>query len=603
MRFRLLTFFLLLICCGWTAFAAAQGGGRSTSRGSGPSLPASGGLSSPSPIPSFPSGVKTVHAEDEAKVEFKSTTVLVQVPAVVTDKSGNHIHGLTQGDFVVLEGGKEQKIATFEEVVASFSPLPSAPPRGNQFSNFAVGEKQEPRPVTIVLLDTVNTPLLDQSYGRRELLKYLSRNLDSTDVSGLAIITGHGLKVVQRLTGDSARLVEALKKVGNEAPAMTGISADAQAAALTGDVTRFDPASLLNGGDALSVLQDFVSTPEAEIASYQQDRAIETTLQGFLELAWSLSGVPGRKSVVWATGGFPFYLDSASAVPGGYDSLLYERTMYTLNEGQISIYPVDVRGLVSLTPGADVGGSRLTAGARPDAAMRRASNRSWLQYSTIETLRDFAEMTGGKGFYNSNDIAGGFKRAKEDSSSYYLLTYYLDTRNNKPGWRQLKVKLKEKDNNKKAEVRARTGFFVTNATMNPDISKKTELDIAARSSFDSTGLPITVSWLGTANDADKKKVQFGVQVAPSALTLGENNLLNFDCLVTAYGNKDGKAVQRLEKTVRGNISADRVPKFQTQGVGFRNELDLAPGEYIVRFVVRDDVTGRLGSVSAPLSVK
>ncbi|PYX38708.1 MAG: hypothetical protein DMG75_03115 [Acidobacteria bacterium] len=67
----------------------------------------------------LPSAPITQHADQESKVEFRTETVLVQVPVVVTDKSGNHIHNLAKDNFRVFENGKEQKVAAFEEIVAN----------------------------------------------------------------------------------------------------------------------------------------------------------------------------------------------------------------------------------------------------------------------------------------------------------------------------------------------------------------------------------------------------------------------------------------------------------------------------------------------------
>ena len=79
------------------------------------------------------------------------------------------------------------------------------------------------------------------------------------------------------------------------------------------------------------------------------------------------------------------------------------------------------------------------------------------------SLKNFAEMTGGVAYYNTNDLAGALGRAVQDSSSYYLLSYYLDHHDNKPGWRKLQVVVARKD----AEVRARAGYLVTDVAVNP----------------------------------------------------------------------------------------------------------------------------------------
>jgi VWFA-related protein len=593
---------LILQLCLFPAVAAAQHGGGGGSHG-----PVNKGSNSPNPTPEpsfLPGNGGTLHAEDESRVEFKSDVVLVQFSVMAVDKAGNHIPGLKKEDFQVLENGKEQKIATCEEVVANKSPITTKKSE-SEFRNLAAGPGEQPRSILIVALDLVNTPILDQTYGRKELLKFLGKNLDSSQIFGLVTITSKGVTVIHGLTGNSKELIEALNKVNSELPAMTGVSEDAQIASVSGDVPALDPLALVNGGGStLGMLENFANAGDTPLATFKQEAAIETTMNAFLGIAWSLEGIPGKKSVIWATGGMPFYLDSPSTVPGGYLSALYERTMAVLNESNISVYPVDVRGLLNSSLEAEPSRRNMpTSGrARANDPMAQASNRSWLNTSTTDTLRDFAAMTGGRAFYNNNDIAGLFKRAVDDSSSYYLVSYYLDTKNTKPGWRQLKVKLVDKEKGKNSDIRARTGFLVTNATANPDIARKSDLDFALVSPFDSTGLPITVRWIGSSADGSKKKVQFGLELPINSITLGAQNLLNFDYIALAYGAKDRKEVDRISKTIRGNIPPDRLPMFQTKGVSFRNELELGPGEYTVRFVVRDDVTGRVGSVSAPLTV-
>jgi len=581
------------------------GGGKGTG-GTGTSHAAPGSATNGvSPEPSFISSSSSQRAEDEQKVEFKSDVVLVQVPVVIVDKAGNHIPNLKKEDFVLLESGKEQTITAFEEVTANKSLLPAPESAPGVFHNIALAPGGQARSVMVVALDTLNTPMLDQTYGRRELLKFLAKNLDSSQIFGLVVISSKGLSVIHGLTGNSKELIEALNKVGSEQPAMTGISTDAQVASVSGDPPVFDPIAFATGtGNSLGMLENFATSADASVATFKQEAAIETTLNAFLGIAWSLQGIPGKKSIVWATGGMPFYLDSPSTIPGGYLSSLWERTMTVLNESNVSVYPVDVRGLLNYSLEAEPARQNMPThgSSRANDAMRQATDRSWLNTSATDTLREVAAMTGGKAFYNNNDVAGLFKRAVDDSSSYYLIGYYLNTKNTKPGWRPLKVSLRDKEKDRNSEVRARSGFLVTNATMNPDITRKSELDFAVLSPFDSTGVPITVRWLTTSGDGSKKKVQFGLQMPGSGLTLGAENLLDFDYMALAYTSKDRKEAGRLTKTIRGNIPVDRLATFQTQGVNFRNELELEPGNYIVRFVVRDDVTGKVGSVSAPLTV-
>jgi VWFA-related protein len=545
----------------------------------------------------------TVHlssASDEGKVEFRSQSVLIQVPVVVTDKSGSHLRGLNKEDFTILENGKPQNVSTFEEITSSTTPLvtPAAAPAG-QFRNLAIDSSQ-PRNVVVVALDTVNTPFLDQTYGRRELIKYLAQNVDPGQVMALMVITTHGLKVIQGLNGDPAKLADALKRVSGELPALTGVSAESQETALAGDSQQLSQAvGASSGSDSvLGSLNSFVEHGDAIEAQFYQSNAIETTMNGFLGIAWSLSGVPGRKSVIWATGGFPFAMDSPSTVPGGYLSLLYERTMLALNDAQISVYPVDVRGLVN-SPSFVGGRSSGISGGIP--ANRQTTSRMWLNQAKIDTLNDFADMTGGKAFYNTNDIAGSFKRAADDASSYYLVGYYLDTSNNKSGWRKLQVRVAG-NNKKDVEVRARNGFFVTNATMNPLLSRDRDMSNALHSPIEGTGVPMTVQWVGLAADGDKKKAVFAAHMPGGGLSFeGARAQMNFDFAALAY-DKDGKEAGHTERNYTPIVPEAQLASVKTDGMNFRNALELAPGKYTVRFVVRDNLTGKVGSVTAPLTV-
>jgi VWFA-related protein len=579
--------------------AAAQGhGGGHSSGTTTPSIPR--GTTSPANGNSsnnIPGAVPIESADKEGKIEFRTQSILVQVPVVVTDSYGSHVRGLKQEDFRIFENGKEQKVSTFEEVVSTNAKFPVVAAKPGEFSNLTLSE-QQPRTVTVIALDTVNTPFLDQYTGRHELVKYLANSLDSGQVLALVIITSHGLKIVQGLTGDSTKLLELLRKAGGEMPAMQGVDIDARADANAGDIAPISMSSFES--DPSAAMDAFIEHGDAIYSQFQQQNAIETTMNAFLGIAWSLSGVPGRKSLIWATGGFPFNISSPSAVPGGYLSTLYERTMQALTAAQISVYPVDVRGLVNTSP---IGDARQSHASTGPALARQINNRSWLQQNTIDTLNEFADMTGGKAFYNTNDLASSFKRAADDASSYYLAGYYLDTHNNHAGWRKLKVEVDKKD----TEVRARKGFFVTNATIHSEMTRNSDLAYALTSPIEGTGVPLTVTWVGSSGEGAKKVAQFLVRMPPNSVSIesaGGQNHLNFDFATAAFANdsKDGKPVLTSAKTINAPLSDAQLATLRTSGVGFRNSMELSPGQYTVRVVIRDNVTGKVGSVTAPLSV-
>jgi VWFA-related protein len=526
-------------------------------------------------------------ADLQEKLKFRSQSILVQVPVIVNDKHGSHVHGLTKNEIHVLENGKEQAIRVFEEKFAVEGDFPVAPSHAGEFHNLVLSD-QQPRTVTVIALDTVNTPYLDQVIGRQQLLKYLAESLDSSKATALMVMTSHGLEVVQGLTGDTMHLVEALKKVSSEPEAMYGVSPETQADAAESNLSL--PDAFTPGA-----LSQFIRYGDAEVGRIKQEEAIETTLNSLMEVAWALSGVPGRKSLIWATGGFPFELTTPTSLPAGSLGFLYQRTIDALAEAQVSVYPVDVRGLTSADSGIGP-----HVGAWSQAERTRVA---WLQATTLDTMDDFADLTGGKAFYNTSDLATSFKRAADDSSSYYLVGYYLNMQNKNPGWREIKVKVDRKD----VQVRARKGFYATNGSIKMEEVRRTDLRYALTSPIEGTGVPVSVQWLGQSNDKGAtRKEAFLVRLPVDGLSpdpAGPNKF-NFDVAAAVYpaNSKAVKPTATLAKTFTPSLSDAQLASVRASGIGFNDAFDLAPGAYAVRFVVRDNVTGKIGSVTAPLTV-
>jgi len=277
---------------------------------------------------------------------------------------------------------------------------------------------------------------------------------------------------------------------------------------------------------------------------------------------------------------------------------LYERTWQLLNDAQIALYPVDVNGLTTNTPSASI--RNPNSRNRPDAYYRSAS---WRQMDTQATLQTFAAATGGRAYYNSNDLAKGFQDAVRDSSEYYLLSYYLDRSNTKPGWRKLSVKVKRDH----VEVRARSGFFVTQTTVNPEHSRDSDVASALTSPLNYTAVPLVANWdsVAVSKEAGKTQVRYVVVIGPDLglIDVANNNHVVLDVVAVAK-TPEGKPVgQPVGRRVDVHATPDQLAAFREKGLNYRGALDLAPGEYTVRIVVRDSFSGRIGSIAAPLKVE
>jgi len=544
---------------------------------------------------------------------FKAQSTLIEVPVVVTDKSGNSIHGLKRNDFTVLENGKEQKISFMEEVKAATGKMAMASAPGT-FSNIYL-QADQPHCVTAIVLDTINTPFSDQAYARSQLIKYLSKNISPGQAIMLLLISNKGLVTLSDLTTDSAAVVQALRKVNGEVSAMETFSGETQAMAanaghtgigigsgMAGPMDLASPAAQLapNGGaaisnmaDTLSRLRNFLLSGDTVEAGYWQARATEVTFRSFLSIALSLSGIPGRKSVVWLTGGFPFLLDSPTARPSDSAlSRLYVRTLEALNEAQISVYPVDARGIVDL-PIADGSQRAMLFGPR---LMGEATSLQELELSKTAMFNTFADMTGGKAFYNNNDLTSGIRHAVEDSSSYYLLGYYFDRRN-KANWQKLQIKVQRPD----VKVRARSGFLVAETAKERDLTQRPDINFAMDSPLDSTGVAFQVHLRAVGVDPNgMKKTAFEI-VVPEAEVVDETNKNRFD-VQFAWQTGTGGKFNRFQQGVKGALDAATLAKVRAEGVRYGNTLELQPDSYQLKFVVRDNLSGKIGSVSAPLAL-
>jgi hypothetical protein len=228
---------------------------------------------------------------------------------------------------------------------------------------------------------------------------------------------------------------------------------------------------------------------------------------------------------------------------------------------------------------------------------------SWKNLDTQSSFETFASMTGGRAYYNSNDLVKGFRDAVNDSAEYYMLGYYLDRSKTKSGWRKLAVKVKRDH----VEVRARSGFFVTHATVDPENSRNSDLSSALQSPLDFTSLALVARWdkIEPSKEPGKKHVNYAMQVAPDPALIdeGDNNHVVLDFVVLAK-TPEGKQVDKpVGQKVDAHLSPEKLSSIRKNGVAYSGSLDLAPGEYTIRFVVRDDLSGRIGSVAAPLKVE
>lgn len=531
---------------------------------------------------------------------FTSRSELVLVPVVVT-KSNKHILSLKKEDFSVREDGKEQRIVVFEEVVGTparfVRPVPESK---NEFTNVVV----EPRHgrITILVLDTINTPVLDQVRAREALIKFLDHSVIAGEPVALIGLQRSGVKVIHDFTTDPKVLAAVLGRLHSMEPAISKMSLDETEDLLT---------DLAKSGANKDELQKMLLTAQFQqnFQDLQQRVAISQTLEGLQHIAHAFAGVPGRKALIWASASFPFAVSDAAALVRGWFAdagllsvyPLYQRTWKVLNDANIAIYPVDVRGLENPDTSPVVTNARLSGGAAAAQMLRQLEHRLELEHEdTLNTMQTFADITGGRAFFNRNDLDRCFEEATEDAASYYMLGYYRDTKNSKPGWRKLQVKV----NASGAQVRARSGYYVGEKMQDPAHTLTSNVALALRSPLDYTAVRMMVRLTGIRQAmSGNNRVSFRITLAPSPgiVDISDRNHVSLEYVGVAKTG-DGTDAARFDKKVEGRLRPETAALIGKEGLHYDADMVLPPGEYRVRFVVRDNLRGAMGSVSGSISV-
>ncbi|ABF41180.1 hypothetical protein Acid345_2179 [Candidatus Koribacter versatilis Ellin345] len=537
---------------------------------------------------------------------FRTQTELVTVPVVVTDKSGKHITGLKQSDFTLEENGSRREISHFEEISPTSEAYRVPDKVAREYSNF-IPTDANVRRTSIIVIDLLNTPFRHQAQTRKEIISYLSKHVEDNGPTSLCILDGNGLKQIHSFTSNTSVLIDALKLVNGKLS-----SQDLQAA---GNLVNpdsphpFDDATAdINVADtSTQLLEVMAERVDADYAAYDQRLNTQKTLKALEQIGQAYAGIPGRKALLWATGGFPFFLNDPRSVIGIDSSLMqnYERTWQILNAANIALYPIDSQGL--LPPDTSQRGfasSRTSVASRGSSLAPNRPTRLPIDARTNieDSLRTFAAATGGQACLNTNDLANCFAKAATDSSQYYLLSYYLSQNDRKPGWRKLKVHVAVSS----VEIRARDGFFIGDTKQHSEGSLKEQLDTAAVSPIDYTSIPLAIQLKEITKAANgDHNVSFTLLAQSGALTIdiADNNHVYVD-IGAVVENGKGQLARVLGQTIDAHIKPDNIAKVMKEGVSFTSDLVVPAGKAtLLRFVVRDGQSGKMGSVTVPIHLE
>jgi len=534
--------------------------------------------------------------------EIKVQTELVQVPVVV-HRSGKHVGGLTKEDFTVTADGKEQQITVFEEVHTA---LPAKAAASDEFTNIAAAGQSTVQRLTIIAIDLENTAPLDQTYLRQEIVKFLDTAANAGEPFALVALTQGGIRVLHDFTSDPKVLAAAVKRLPSQNAAREAAGGTVM------DLTPCAASAAGCGGDAnadagMRQWADWktMMTNQEGFEIYRDNATRVHGLLALQQLAQALRGLPGRKTLVWASSGIEILggmnrmfrgmsdaRGGASIFMGSGGSAL-DQNAYTfslLNSANVAVYPLDARH-GSNTSFADFDTKHSDAPLTQALEVTRASNNE-----IIDMFQTMAAATGGKPCFNRTDLASCLREAAEDSRDFYMLGFYADKKL-KPGWHTIGVKV----SGPRAELHYRDGFLT--GAFDPEMSKLSDLQLAMLSPIDYTAVPFRGRFETQVPKGDKKEVGFALDLPPGAvIPKADDNHLTLDIAIIARG-RGGKEAAKFAQRIDRKLTPEQAAVISSKGIHYTNKLELAAGDYGVWFVVRDSIRGLTGSAVTTLSVR
>ncbi len=564
-------------------------------------LPASAQQTPPkAPVTPPPAGVPT----------FKSQSNLVILDVSAKDKGGLPIEGLKATDFTVMEDGKPQKISVFEYQRISSTPeppkeitlddqfkLPEAPKQ--EITAATPGQIQyHDKRLMVFFFDFSSMQVPDQLRAQDGALEYLTKHVTKDDVVAI-LFYASTIQVLSDFTEDRDVLTRVIKTLP------IGEASELAALADTGDE---------NGEDTQAA---FVAD-ETEFNIFSTDKKLAAIEQA----AKMLQGFPEKKALVYFSGGV-----SRSGLD---NEAQLQAAINAATKANLAIYAIDTRGLTADPPGggASKGGSR--GSGIFNGAVYNSQRSSFL--ASQDTLFTLAAETGGKSFFDNNDITAAITRTQEAMSSYYLLGYYSNNSALDGKYRKITVKLNSKLS---AHLEHRQGYFADKVwgKLNAQ-DKEQQLKEALSAGDPATDLPLALQLDYFRVSPTAYLVPVSIRIPGSVVALaakGGAATTQFDFAGqiqdekhAVVGNVRDNIQIKLNSAAAAPAPGAPVPPAPPTAIAAAPKPDakpatapaatarksfqydagftLEPGKYRMKFVVRENITGKMGTFETKFTV-
>jgi VWFA-related protein len=516
---------------------------------------------------------KTPDQAQEFTLSIHSNLVVEAV--TVKDKQGNFIRGLTAKDFVLTEDGTPQSIRYCEhqDLAETAKPLQAeAPASGNitiynRLSRTQIApepldkQRYKDRRLLAFYFDMTALPPGDQMRALDAAQQFIRSKMTTADMIAILRYAGGSVDILQDFTSDRDRLLSILE---------TMVVGEGQ-----GEAGSVSDASSADTGAAFG--QD-----DSEFNVFNTDRqlaALQTAAQ-------MLGHVSEKKSLIYFASGLRL---------NGIDN---EAQMHSMADAAIragvSIWTVDARGLVAMAPMGDAtqgssGGQSMYTGASA-LAMTTGFQQSQ------DTLYAIAADTGGKAFLDNNDLTRGIVQAQQAISDYYLLGYY--TTNTEPNGKFRRIHIALKDN-QQAKLDYRQGYYAEKVFQKfNEVDRERQLEEALMLEDPITDLTIAMEIDYFQLNRAEYFVPIVVKIPGRELALAKRGGAEYTRIDFIGEIKDligGTTVSNVRDKIDQKLSDFTAVQLATRPIEYDTGFTLLPGKYMIKFLARDNETGRIGT--------
>jgi VWFA-related protein len=506
---------------------------------------------------------------------FRVQSDLILVNVTVRDKNGNFITGLKPTDFTILEDNKPQKVVSFDlenvdaiatQDVAQAKPLAgdAAQPAATPAAAGAANQFKDRRLIVLFFdLSAMEPDEIDRAITSAE--HYVDTQMAPADMVSIVSL-GSALLVNQDFTADRALLKKQLEAFNS------------------GSGQGFEEGTTGTTEGTPDTGQPFTAD-DTEYNLFNTDRRLEA----LRSVAEKLSHLQQKKSLIYFSSGMDRTgIENQSELRAATNAAV---------RANLAIYTMDLRGLQALV----AGGEAQNASMRGTSAYSGQSTISSLNsnFTTQETLVTLASDTGGKAFLDSNDFGQVFKGVQQDTSTYYLLGYRSTNGARDGKYRRITVKV----NTQGAKIDYRRGYY---SPADYQHSTKEDKELQLQDELASE-LPTTdlLLYLGVAYfrlEANKFFIPISLVVPGSEIPFtrsSDRDKATLDVIGVAQDDKKNP-VNRIRDTVK--LAVETASDVKKKNVQYNTSLSLPPGKFHLKFVVRENQSGRMGSFETDLNV-